>query len=63
LSGFPKGSGNGHHLINKSAYAAVYLEVGSCNALDVITCSGVDMQSSSSDGRFVHKDGAPYPGQ
>jgi uncharacterized cupin superfamily protein len=26
---FPKGSGNGHHLINKSAGMAVYLEVGS----------------------------------
>ena len=28
---FPKGSGNGHHLINKSASAAVFLELGSRN--------------------------------
>jgi uncharacterized cupin superfamily protein len=61
-AGFPKGSGNGHHLINKSRHTAIYLEVGSRNALDLITCSDVDMQSSSSDGRFVHKDGTPYPG-
>ena len=26
---FPKGTGNGHHLINKSGAMAVYLEVGS----------------------------------
>jgi uncharacterized cupin superfamily protein len=62
-AGFAKGSGNGHHLINKSRNIAIYLEVGSRNALDLITCSDVDMQSSSADGRFVHKDGTPYPGQ
>jgi uncharacterized cupin superfamily protein len=27
-AGFPKGSGNGHHMINKSPRIAVYLEVG-----------------------------------
>jgi uncharacterized cupin superfamily protein len=58
---FPKGSGNGHHLINKSSSQAVYLEVGSRNPQDLTTCSDVDMMSSSVDGRFVHKDGSPYP--
>ena len=24
------------------------------------TCSDIDMMSSNSDGRFVHKDGTPY---
>jgi L-ascorbate metabolism protein UlaG (beta-lactamase superfamily) len=28
---FPKGTGNGHHLINRSDAMAVYLEVGSRN--------------------------------
>jgi uncharacterized cupin superfamily protein len=58
---FPKGTGNGHHMINKSSAMAVYLEVGSRNADDLTTCSDVDMQSSNADGRFVHKDGRPYP--
>ena len=57
---FPKGTGNGHHLINRSAAMAVYLEVGSRNAQDLTTCSDVDMMSSNADGRFVHKDGTPY---
>jgi uncharacterized cupin superfamily protein len=58
---FPKGTGNGHHLINRSSTVAIYLEVGSRNSQDLTTCSDVDMMSSSSDGRFVHKDGTPYP--
>ena len=58
---FPKGSGNGHHMINRSAVAAVYLEVGTRSAADLTTCSDIDMKSSSADGRFVHKDGTPYP--
>jgi uncharacterized cupin superfamily protein len=57
---FAKASGNGHHLINKSAALAVYLEVGSRSPQDLITCSDIDMKSSSLDGLFVHKDGTPY---
>lgn len=57
---FPKNSGNGHHMINRSATVAVYLEVGSRQMEDLTTCSDIDMMSSNSDGRFVHKDGTPY---
>ena len=57
---FPKGSGNGHHLINRVAETAVYLEVGSRHADDLTTCSDVDMMSANADGRFVHKDGTPW---
>jgi len=57
---FPKNTGNGHHLINRSAAMAVYLEVGSRNPHDLTTCSDVDMMSSNADGRFLHKDGRPY---
>jgi uncharacterized cupin superfamily protein len=39
---------------------ALYLEIGSRSAADVITCSDIDMMSPSSDGRFLHKDGTPY---
>ena len=58
---FPKGTGIGHHMKNLSSGVAVYLEVGSRNPDDLTTCSDIDMMSSSADGRFVHKDGSPYP--
>ena len=58
---FPKGTGNGHHLINRSSAVASYLEVGSRMPNDLTTCSDIDMMSSNTDGAFVHKDGTPYP--
>jgi uncharacterized cupin superfamily protein len=58
---FPKGTGDGHHMINRSVATAVYLEVGSRQPTDVTICSDIDMMSSNADGRFVHKDGSPYP--
>lgn len=58
---FPKNSGNGHHLINRSGAPAIYLEVGSRQPADLTTCSDIDMMSSNADGRFVHKDGTPFP--
>jgi len=58
---FPKGSGNGHHLINESGAVAVYLEVGSRNPHDLTMCSDIDMMSANADGRFVRKNGTPYP--
>jgi uncharacterized cupin superfamily protein len=57
---FPKATGNGHHLVNRSQSTAVYLEVGSRNPRDLTTCSDVDMMSAHADGRFVHKDGTPF---
>ena len=58
---FPKNTGNGHHLVNRSNALAVYLEVGSRSSADITTCSDIDMMSSNADGRFVRKDGTPYP--
>lgn len=57
---FQMGTGNGHHMINRSDRDAVYLEIGSRHPDDLTTCSDVDMMSANSDGRFVHKDGKPY---
>jgi uncharacterized cupin superfamily protein len=57
---FQKGSGNGHHMINKSDCDAVYLEIGSRKSEDVIMCSDIDMMSTNADGRFLHKDGTPF---
>jgi uncharacterized cupin superfamily protein len=58
---FPKNSGNGHHLVNRSSSTATYLEVGSRHPDDLTTCSDIDLKSANSDGRFVRKDGTPYP--
>ena len=60
---FPKNTGNGHHLINRGAETAVYLEVGSRQPQDLTSCSDIDLKSANADGRFVHKDGTPYPGE
>ena len=56
---FPKGTGNGHHLQNRSSSVAAYLEMGSRNQNDMTTCSDIDMKSSNVDGMFVRKDGTP----
>jgi uncharacterized cupin superfamily protein len=56
---FPKASGNGHHMINRTDRWAIYLEVGSRAPEDVATCSDIDL-SNNVDGRFLHKDGTPY---
>lgn len=58
---FPKNSGNGHHMINRSSAEAVYLEVGARDINDLTTCSDIDMKSANKDGCFVRKDGTPYP--
>ena len=60
---FPKNTGNGHHMINRSTAMATYLEVGSRHPDDITTCSDIDMMSPASDGRFLHKNGTPYPEQ
>ena len=57
---FPKASGNGHHMINRSEATAVYIEVGSRHPSDLVICSDIDMMSANADGQFVHKDGKPY---
>ncbi|MDX8355585.1 hypothetical protein [Cognatiyoonia sp. IB215182] len=56
---FPKATGNGHHLINRSDQVATYLEIGSRQPEDLTTCSDIDMMSANSNGRFVRKDGTP----
>ena len=58
---FPKGTGNGHHLLNKSSVTAVCLEIGSRNPHDLTTYSDIDMMISKANDRFLHKDGTPYP--
>ena len=57
---FPKDSGNGHHLVNRSDHTAVYLDMGSRQSEDLASYSDIDMKVANADGRFVHQDGTPY---
>lgn len=57
---FAKNAGNGHHLINTSDAVAIYLDIGSRAAADVVIYSDIDMMISGEDG-FTRKDGSPYP--
>lgn len=61
-AGFPKASGDGHHLINRTGRDAYYLEVGDRTPGDETDYSDIDMLVRHVDGkrRFVHKDGTPY---
>jgi uncharacterized cupin superfamily protein len=59
---FRKGTGNGHHMINRTTATAVYLEVGTRAPADLTTCSDIDLMSANADGVWRHKDGTPYPG-
>ena len=58
-AGFPAGTADGHHLINRSAAPAVYLEVGDRVPGDETHYPDVDLFVSS-DFVFHHKDGTPY---
>jgi len=58
---FPKNTGDGHHMINRSERTAIYLEVGSRSREDLTTCSDIDLMSAAADGRFLRKDGTSYP--
>ncbi|WP_342633668.1 hypothetical protein [Mesorhizobium atlanticum] len=47
---FAKNRGSGRHMINRSSVTARYLEVGSRNPKNVITCSEIDIVSPNADG-------------
>lgn len=59
---FPKSLADGHHLINRSAAPATCLEVGTRSGSDVCTYSDIDMMIDGRIGRYIRKDGTPYPG-
>ncbi len=62
VAGFPAGSGDGHHLINRSDRDAIYLEVGDRSEGDECDYPDIDMLVRWIDGdeKYVHKDGTPY---
>ncbi len=62
-AGFKAGSGNAHHLINRSEREVVYLEIGDRNAADTVIYPDDDLgRALAPDGSriFVHRDGRPY---
>jgi len=61
-AGFKAGSGNGHHLMNRTNEEVVYLEIGDRTPGDEVTYPDDDLQAIRIEGkwRFGHKDGAPY---
>jgi uncharacterized cupin superfamily protein len=61
-AGFPAGSRDGHHLINRSRSPARVLEVGTRTAMEQAEYSDIDMKGEARDGafRYLHKDGRPY---
>lgn len=62
-AGFAAGSGDAHHLVNRTDADVVILEVGDRSPDDAVTYPDDDIQAVlGGDGRwrFAHKDGSPY---
>ena len=61
-AGFKANVPNGHHLVNKSARDAIYLEIGTRAKNERAEYPDVDLRIvRDADGaRFTHKDGKPY---
>lgn len=60
--GFKAGSGDAHHLVNRSDGYVVYLEIGNRTAGDSADYPDDDLEVVAAGGgwRFTHKDGTPY---
>jgi uncharacterized cupin superfamily protein len=62
-AGFKAGSGDAHHLINRSGRDVAYLEMGDRNPADTVIYPDDDLGRAlapSGERRFVHRDGTPY---
>ena len=62
-AGFKAGTGDGHHLVNRTDSDATYLEIGDRSSGDTASYPDDDIQLVvGADGkrRFVRKDGSPY---
>jgi uncharacterized cupin superfamily protein len=61
-AGFPAGKADGHQLVNESAKAALYLEIGDRTPGDGATYPDVDMAAHVVHGKwqFTRKDGSPF---
>lgn len=62
-AGFRAGTGDAHHLVNRTTRDVVYLEIGDRSAGDLVTYPDDDLQAQlGPDGkwRYSRKDGTPY---
>lgn len=62
-AGFKAGTGDGHHLVNRTDRDVIYLEIGDRTAGDAASYPDDDIQAAlDSSGKwvFAHKDGRPY---
>lgn len=61
-AGFAAGSGDAHHLVNRSGEDVLYLEIGDRTAGDEVNYPDDDIRAvRTPDGwMFTHKDGTPY---
>lgn len=62
-AGFKAGTGDGHHLVNRTDRDVIYLEMGDRTAGDAASYPDDDIQATlDSSGKwvFAHKDGRPY---
>jgi len=62
-AGFKAGSGDAHHLINRSGREVVYLEVGDRNPGDTVIYPDDDIGRAlgpNGERVFVHRDNTPY---
>jgi uncharacterized cupin superfamily protein len=62
-AGFKAGTGNAHHLVNRTDSAVLYLEIGDRISPEAVTYPDDDLCGSHGpDGRwgYSHKDGTPY---
>lgn len=64
MRGFPAGSTNGHHFLNRSDAPARFLVVGSKAPREVATYSDHDLKVEIAGGkaRFTYKDGTDWTG-
>ena len=62
-AGFKAGSGDAHHLLNRSGRDVVYLEIGDRNPGDTVIYPDDDIGRAltpKGERVFVHRDGTPY---
>ncbi len=61
-AGFKAGTGDAHHLVNRTSRDVVYLEIGDRGPGDEVTFPDDDIVAVKKDGKrsFFRKDGTPY---
>jgi uncharacterized cupin superfamily protein len=61
VAGFPAGTPNGHHLINRGSAPAIYLEIGTRAPDEDVVYSDIDLKAAKRDGKysFSRKSGEP----